>query len=261
MVRSLCVMADDERTARVVEETLVFYRETIHWLSQHHAAYARETSHDLRASERHNAIWKLSGQSIGAACTLVELLAQGYTTQTWPTLRAIHEADRLLVAVADPSEEDITRRWLADREISQHEARAAEQRQAIRISAAVEAAGGEPVTEDIEQLAKHIYRRMSQAAHHQRSVVDEAIDHDARTMFYGVDPSVARRFEYVVVGGGLLHEVLLLVGDALSTLWGPPFYAQHLSPMLRQFEPVLEGLDAYEFLAARDWGPSPREDV
>jgi hypothetical protein len=42
--------------------------------------------------------------------------------------------------------------------------------------------------------------------------------------------------------------VLLHVGDALNYLWGPPFYEEHLVPMLRRFEEVLGALDSYEFL-------------
>ena len=47
------------------------------------------------------------------------MLQGGYTAQTWPTMRAIHEANRLLGAVVDPDEERIGRRWLADEEVKQ----------------------------------------------------------------------------------------------------------------------------------------------
>jgi hypothetical protein len=46
----------------------------------------------------------------------------------------------------------------------------------------------------------------------------------------------------------LIQEVLLLAGDALSFLWGQPFYQDHLAPMLEQFATVLDGLNTYDVL-------------
>jgi hypothetical protein len=40
-----------------------------------------------------------------------------------------------------------------------------------------------------------------------------------------------------------VHEVTLLVGGAMAQLYGPGFYAEHLAPMLRQLETVLEMVD------------------
>ena len=127
---------------------------------------------DLVGNDRPPAIWKLAGESIGAARALVDLLNAGYTTQTFPTMRAIHESNRLLGAVADLEEEEIAKRWLADEEVKQSEAREAEQRQADRIAGQMKAAGVEPPPE-VQQLTRTVYRSLSKAAHHQRSVVDE----------------------------------------------------------------------------------------
>ena len=54
------------------------------------------------------------------------------------------------------------------------------------------------------------------------------------------------RLEYVVSAAGLIQEVLLLVGDALSCLWGPAFYQDHLVPMLRRYEAMFGGLMTYD---------------
>jgi hypothetical protein len=104
--------------------------------------HERPTSHDLAANERVGAIWKLSGESIAHALALVDLLERGYTGRTWPAMRAIHEADRLLVAVTDPDEERIV--WWSS------EARGAEQRQAERVAEQMRKAGIEPVAEDVK---------------------------------------------------------------------------------------------------------------
>ena len=98
------------------------------------------------------------------------------------------------------------------------------------------AAGLEPLSTDVGQLSRTVYRGMSKAAHHQRSIVDEAIDPDRRTMIYGPDPRVRQQLEFVIFAGALIQEVLIKVGDALSVLWGPGFYSDHLQPMLRRFQ-------------------------
>ena len=239
---------DESRDARVTRETLAFYRQTLEWLAHHHEAFASGTEHDLTASERHNAVWKLSGQAIAYAFALVELLERGYTGQTWALMRAVHEVDRLLAAANAEGEERIVRRWLANQEVQQREAREAEQRQATRVSEQMVAAGLEPLKVDVGELSRTIYRGMSAAAHHQRAIVDEAIDYESRTMIYGPDPRQDQRLAYTAFAGALIQEVLLIAGDALSYLFGPPFYEEHLVPILRRFEETLDALDTYDLL-------------
>jgi hypothetical protein len=242
---------NEDHDQRLIAETLKFYRETVGWLEQHHAEYARKAELDLVGNDRPSAIWKLAGESIGAARALVDLLDAGYTTQTFPMMRSIHESNRLLSAVADLEEEEIAERWLADKEVKQSEAREAEQRQADRIAEQMKAAGVEPPPE-VQQLTRTVYRGLSKAAHHQRSVVDEAIDFEAGAMIYGPDPRTARRLEFVIFAGTLIQEVLLKVGDALCVLWGPGFYDRHLRPMLQRFREMLDVLEVID--AARRVG-------
>jgi hypothetical protein len=218
---------NEDRDQRLIEEVLKFYRETVGWLEQHHADYARKAELDLAGNDRPSA------------------------TQTFPTMRAIHEANRLLGAVADLEEEEIAKRWLADKEVKQSEAREAEQRQADRIAEQMKAAGVDPPAE-VQQLTRTVYRALSKAAHHQRSVVDEAIDFEAGVMIYGPDPRTARRVEFVIIAGTLIQEVLLKIGDALCALWGPGFYASHLRRMLERFQEMLDGLEVMK--AARRLG-------
>jgi hypothetical protein len=176
---------DDGREMKVIAETITFYRQSLEWLAKHHADYGQKTSHDLLEKERHNAVWKLSGQSIAHATALVDLLELGYTGQTWPLMRAIHEVNRLLVAVTDVEEDTIVRRWLADQEVKQAKARAAEERQAKRISEQMQAAGVGSIEADVGALSQQSYKLMSKAAHHQRSIVDEGVDHENRTISTG----------------------------------------------------------------------------
>jgi hypothetical protein len=235
--------------ADTIASTLRFYRETLEWLEAHHMQFAEKTTHDLAAAERANAIWKLSGESIAHATALVALLEQGFTGQAWPAMRAVHEATRLLIAVTDGYEERIPRRWLADQQVKQAEARAAEQREVARIAKEMRATGVEPVSDDVETFSQQIYRGMSRAAHHQRSVVDESVDHAERTFVHGPDPRPERRLAYTIFAGALVREVVLHAGEGLNVLWGPlTFYFEHLVPMLQRVDLTLRAVDAYDFV-------------
>jgi hypothetical protein len=87
---------------------------------------------------------------------------------------------------------------------------------------------------------------MSRAAHHQVSIVDEAIDHTARTFIYGRDPPPDRRLAYIVFAGAIIRDVLLHAGEAINVVWGPPtFYVKHFVPMRARFDRTLQALDAY----------------
>jgi len=237
------VTGSPDRDRTLVESTLGFYRQTTDWLAHHHANLGRDSTHDLDSDDRWNAVWKLSGQALAHTYALLELLQAGYTGQTWALLRSIHEVDRLLAAVCNLDEERIQRRWLADQKVTQAEARAAEQAEVEKFAEAMRKAGMEPVTDDVAQFSQQIYAGMSKAAHHRRSVIDEAVDSERRTMIYGPDPRWDRRVAFTVYAGALVHEVTLLVGGAMAQLYGPGFYAEHLAPMLRQLETVLEMVD------------------
>jgi hypothetical protein len=53
----------------LIAETLKFYRETVGWLEQHHAEYARKGELDLVGNDRPSAIWKLAVGSFSKALT------------------------------------------------------------------------------------------------------------------------------------------------------------------------------------------------
>jgi hypothetical protein len=233
---------DDEK---LIAETVGFYRGTLDWLAHHHANLGKGSTHDLDGDDRWNAVWKLSGQSISHGYALVTLLDAGFTGPTWSVMRSIHEVNRLLAAVSSEEETRIPRRWLANQEVKQSEARAAEAAEAEKVAEEMRTAGVEPV-EGIEEASREIYAAMSKAAHHRRAIVDEAVDAENRAMVYAADPDAARRLAFVIYAGALLHELALLVGGAIAVLYGPPFYAEHLAPMLRRMEELLAALDFIE---------------
>jgi len=81
-----------------------------------------------------------------------------------------------------------------------------------------------------------------------RSIVDEAVDHENRTMIYGPDPRIERRLEDLGFAGLLIQETPLLAGDASSFSGVRRSTKNDLAPMVERFATVLDGLDTYEVL-------------
>lgn len=133
-------------------------------------------------------------------------------------------------------------RWQSDKEIPQREARAAEARAYAHLSEQAKTAGLAPLDIDVEKASRQIYRTMSKAAHHQRSVVDRGIQHAERQTVFEADPREHKRIETIAYAGLVIQETALVVGNALTDLWGPPFYAEHLEPVLSDLEKAANAL-------------------
>ncbi|HEX2071190.1 MAG TPA: hypothetical protein VHF90_06030 [Thermoleophilaceae bacterium] len=237
---------EPERSQKAIASTLDFYRDAIGWLADRHATWGIDTPPGIDSEDREPAVWKVAGDVIAQATALVDQLEDGYTQQTLPLIRSIHEGSRLVAVLANPEEDAILRSWLANKEIKQSELRKAQEREAKRVAAEMREAGIDPGNiENVAELSRTIYGRLSKGPHHYRQVVDEAVDFEARTMVYGPDPRIHRRVDYLAAVGPILQEVLLLVGDALSFLYGPNsgFYVEQLRPMAKRMEEVVETFD------------------
>lgn len=232
---------DEGALTETVKMMLSTYREILQMLTQFHAEYAIEASYYLDEDERCGAVWKLSGQSLAHAMTLIELLDQGYTLQTWPVLKAIHEANTLLAAVVDEKEDHLLQLWLESKEIPQKEARIAMERMQSQGSKELKTAGLKVDGIDVARLK--IYKALCERAHHRRSIVDQAVDYENRTMIYGPDPRVDFRFRYAKIAGVQVAEVLLLVGLGLAFLYGRDFYKRLVEPAHEMYSVFLGVVD------------------
>lgn len=230
----------------VINDFIKVYESHVDRLIFFHADWGTKSTQDLGADRPENAIWKLSGQSLAYAKALLLLLKGEFTGQCWPTIRAIHEVNRFVAAVCEPEEENIRTRWLANKEVKQAKARAAEDRGAKRVEEEMRAAGLEPNLGNLGEMSGKIYGHMSDAAHSRRYVVDEGIDEVDRVFYYERDPRLHRRLEMTVYVGELFEEVILLDGNALMELYGPGFYEKELRPQVEAFQGAMAELRFYE---------------
>ena len=218
-----------------VDAHLVTYRELLDTLDGWHTRWVEETTLNPVGTDRIAACWQMAGRCIGLARALVDLAALGYCAELAPLVRSLHEANRLLIAFAEPEGSNALRRWLAGKQV-----RAGEIREAIEQA---EIARAQLVT-DVElaptvELSRRMHGRLSQADHHDRAWVQDAVIADERRMATGPHPDAARRAAYVGWAGTLVEETVSDVGVTLGALLqGEGFYMAHVKPLLQALEAV-----------------------
>lgn len=200
-----------------------------------HQALADEYDFDLVSDTRAAAVWQMAGRCLGIARSLLDVVLLGYTVEVVHLGRAMHEAARLLDALGDPEEDPLLRRWLAGKRISPSEVRKAKQRYEERLAAAMTAAG-EPELGRTEALTRKIYGELSEAAHHQRRWVQDAVAPMLRTMTTGREPTWERRAHAASLMLLVVGESINSVGVALERFYGPPWYAENVKPYGASFE-------------------------
>lgn len=254
-------MAEPDLQA-VEDKVLELYGSLITFLAENHARLGKVTSGDLSASESWNACWKMSGYILGLQNAVMALLQARLVRQAWPMFRAVHEAHRLLAAML--ADEAFAQKWLADREIKQSEARKVEEAHALEMQVHMRDAGIE-IEGDIGSATRELYGRLSDGAHHRRSVVDEAVNHEARILAYGPEPDPRKRMTSVAYAGSLLYETGLHVGDALgqmiksASLYEGPFFIEEVKPQLDVLQEATTGFEMITRLYALHPQPSSEE--
>ncbi len=129
-----------------------------------HSLIADRTDLDLEGDSRQAAAWVIAGRCIGLARAMLSLLRDGYAAEAIPTARGLHEATRLLDAVADDEEVELLGRWLADDDwVRPRETRAARERMRDRLEQSVheqhDAAMQAGDTERAEAIAEQLQQR------------------------------------------------------------------------------------------------------
>ena len=100
--------ANRERASKIVEPRieghLKVYGIALDGLTQAHTGIPDETDLDLAGDTRAAAVWIVAGRCIGYARAVLTLVGAGYGGESAAQMRALHEANRLLSALADDGE-------------------------------------------------------------------------------------------------------------------------------------------------------------
>ena len=280
--RRWAVNAQNERVDAALQprfhEHLRVLEQAVDRLADAHQAIADGTDLDLAGDSRQAAVWTVAGRCIGHTRALLVLLKAGFAGETAVQMRAMHEATRLVAALADDEESNLLRRWLTDADnkwVRPKETRSAQQRIHGRFRSDLERARAEalaegdaertamieealdrtptPEEEALSRAASQIYDVLSKAAHLRRSGTRDSTSRALRRMATGPHPDPAIRASYVDYGGRLVEEVLLTVGETLSRFYAPGWYMEQIKPLIDDLHRARESspidMDAVSSLA------------
>jgi hypothetical protein len=208
-------------------------------LEEHHQALADETDLDLVGDTRPAAVWQIAGRCIGIARLIIDAVDTGYTAEVLHLTRALHESTRLAVALGNPAENDLLRRWLANEYVSPRDVRVAEQRNEEALDALIREAGG-PAIPASEQLTREIHKQQSEAAHHQRRWTQDAVAPALRTMMRGPTSVWERRVGSARIVLMWVDEGIQGIGVALDQFHGDSWYESNVRPHFDAFKALSE---------------------
>jgi hypothetical protein len=183
----------------------------------------------------------MAGRCLGLLEALLVQAGAGICTESIVTVRAIHEATRLLQVLGDPDEDDLLRRWLDDDRpndwVRPKVVRDALDRADAKLAEAMEAAGV-PRLPGMREQTEDLYDQQSRVGHSRRSAVLDSVCEPARAMFYGYHPSLLRRAAYAELAVAMTFEVTQAVGSALEPFYGVGFYRGRIVPLVEAVQAV-----------------------
>lgn len=225
-------------------------------LQEWHQELANTTDLDLTGYSRGAAVWLLSGRCLGLLEVLLVQAEAGIDNEALIAGRAVHEANRILMAFcADAADDELVRLWLDDKGkhgyVKQGHARAVNTRFEEKLNQAMEAQGINPVGTTGE-LSVELYDRLSRIVHSRRSSCINSVWREGREMAYGRAPSQLRRASTVEWTSSVTVEIVQAVGDALRAFYGQGFFTQNVVPLIQSIGAVRESapLDEESVLAA-----------
>jgi hypothetical protein len=222
----------------LIDKHLRIHRIALDFLSDNLQWIADQSDLDLVGNSRPAAIWQMSGRCIGIGRLMLDALEMGYTAEVLHLARAAHEASRLLMLFRIPEEGDLLRQWLADEKwVRPKVVRQAEERFEKRLADAMGEMGLEALP-STKELTEHIYGEHSEAAHHRRRWVQDAVFPDLRMIITGVTPYWRRRAGTVASMVAVVEEIVTQVGDGISYFYGPQWYEEKVKPLQESFAVV-----------------------
>jgi hypothetical protein len=224
-----------------IEAVLTACRLASDQLERWHRHLIEESDLDPEAYSRPAAAWLLSGRVLGLLRAIYVQVAAGICNEAIVTMRALHEANRVLFAFGVPGSDDLIGVFLDDvgkhGYVKQGAARAAEARFEDLLAEAMEAQGL-PRLEGVNAKTEGMYDRLSRFAHNRRSTVLDQYAAEERRMAYGVHPSPFRRAAYVDLAAAMTVEAVNTVGDAFGSFYPEGFYRDKVIPVRDSIEAV-----------------------
>lgn len=217
----------DEHVAVVLQNCRI----ALDAVAKHHAHLADVTDLDLTGESRWTARWQLSGAAIAFAHALVDLSAAGHVDTALPTSRTLSETLAVVGAVNDDEEDTILQDWLAGEEVRPKKVRAAAERQAQRVKESAAAQGVDLDVGGLKEQMDAMYRLLSDASHVRRTGLQGLTSGPLRRAVYGRHPDPAQRAAGAVSTVLSVESAIIGVGDALTSFYGGPFYAQTIKPI------------------------------
>jgi hypothetical protein len=248
--------ASREKIESRIEAHVTACRVAIDFLDATHTKIADGTDLDLEADTRQAAAWILAGRCIGLARALLNLLEDGFAAESVPTMRTLHETNRLLWAVSE--EDEMAHRWIVDDDkkyVRPREARESGERSRAELHAALRAMKAQAEQEGLHDeaarmqdaidslsadegarmvaAARQIYDMLSRIGHSRRSGMSDALHPELRRMVTGPHPDPSVRGGYVEYGTSLIEETLIHVGVALGRFFDGRFSVRTCSQSKR----------------------------
>ena len=223
-----------------IDAHLAAYDAVIDDLVSTHRSIADTTDLDIADDTRWAAMWLLSGRCLAIARVLIHDMRGGFASEAIGSVRALHEANQLLMALSFRKEDADLKKWLAGEWVRPKTARQVIGRIQQWIEEQARESGIEPEPGDLVELGRDLYDNLSQIAHHCRDGLRDSFSPTLRNFAYGPHPSAGIRASYVNYVGEQLEETLLMVGDSFASLLGRWYYAKKVKPLQQQLKAVRE---------------------
>jgi hypothetical protein len=213
----------------LIDAHITAYEAVLDEMVQAHVLVADNTALDLLGPSREAARWLVAGRAIGLARAALDLARLGYASEVLPTIRALHEATRLLDVFTLPGEDALFTKWAEGHHIKRGEIMRASRRQQEAIRAEMIRAGEKPPALT-DSYFHGQYGRWSEFAHHRRRHVVDQVSARARIMVVGPHPDWRARAATIDHFGDSLAELVSVGGSALSRFLGPSWFYGRFQP-------------------------------
>src|SRR4029077_12154070 len=181
-------------------------------LQDWHQGIADTTDLDLTGYSRGAAVWLLAGRCLGLLEVLLIQAEAHIDNEALIVGRAVHEANRILMAFcADPDEDELVRLWLDDEGkhgyVKQGAARAINNRFEEKLNETMKDQGMLPLG-STDKLTVDLYDRLSRTVHSRRSSCVSSVWEAGREMAYGRAPNQLRRASAVKWTASITVEIV-----------------------------------------------------